>query len=112
MQGENICRRICTSPNFDPLNGRWGAFEIAGRVSNVDVNDGPLKAKLAKGSDNTWAYTGGLNWYLNKNFKVQFNYERADFSRGVGGTSSAFGIAGTKTQKHEDVLLTRFQLSF
>lgn len=113
LTGEDASyKAVVPIDNFDPLNGRWGAFEIAGRVSNVDVNDGPLKAKLAKGSDNTWAYTGGLNWYLNKNFKVQFNYERADFSRGVGGTSSAFGIAGTKTQKHEDVLLTRFQLSF
>jgi len=68
------------------------------------VNDGPLLAKLAKGSDNTWAYTGGLNWYLNKNFKMQFNYERANFAQHV-----AFGAT---SRKHEDVLLTRFQLQF
>ena len=73
-------------------------------MSNVDINDGPLKAKLAKGSDNTWAYTGGLNWYLNKNFKVQFNYERTNFSHNV--------TFGTTKRDHEDVLLTRFQIVY
>jgi len=90
--------------NFDPLNGRWGAFEIAGRVSNTDINDGLFKAKLARGSDNTWAYTGGLNWYFNKNFKAQFNYTRTDFSQNV--------TFGNTKRDHEDVLLSRFQLAF
>jgi len=105
LTGEDASyKQVVPINNFDPLNGRWGAFEIAGRVSNVDINDGPIKAKLAKGADNTWAYTGGVNWYLNKNFKLQLNYERSNFS-----TNVAFG--STK-RNHEDVLLTRFQLAF
>ena len=100
LTGEDASyKSVVPIESFDPWNGRWGAFEIAGRVSNVDVNDGPLKAKLAKGADNTWAYTGGLNWYLNKSFKVQLNYERTNFSQRV-------------TRDHEDVLLTRFQIAF
>jgi len=105
LTGEDASYKSVVPINaFDPLNGRWGAFEIAGRVSNVDVNTDPLNAKLARGSDNTWAYTGGLNWYLNKAFKVQLNYDRTDFSKNV-----AFG--STK-RDHEDVLLSRFQIAF
>ncbi len=105
LTGEDATyRTVVPIDNFDPLNGRWGAFEIAARVSNVDVNDGPIKARLARGSDDTWAYTGGVNWYLNKNFKLQFNYERADFSQNV-----AFG---TTKKDHEDVLLTQFQIAY
>ncbi len=105
LTGEDASyKTVVPIDNFDPLNGRWGAFEIAGRVSNVDVNDGPLEAKLAKGADNTWAYTGGVNWYLNKSFKLQLDYERANFSQHI--------TFGTNKVNHEDVLLTRFQLQF
>ena len=105
LTGEDASyKAVVPIDNFDPMNGRWGAFEIAGRVSNVDINDGPILAKLARGADNTWAYTGGLNWYLNKNFKAQFNYERANFSQNV--------TFGATKRDHEDVLLTRFQLQF
>jgi phosphate-selective porin OprO/OprP len=105
LTGEDASyKTVVPIDSFDPWNGRWGAFEIAGRVSTVDINDGPIKAKLAKGSDNTWAYTGGLNWYLNKAFKVQLNYERANFSQHV--------TFGSTKRDHEDVLLTRFQIQF
>jgi len=97
-------RTVVPINNFDPMNGRWGAFEIAGRISNVDLNDDAIKAKLAKGTDEAWAYTGGLNWYFNKAFKVQFNYERTDFDG-----KPKFG---TTALRHEDVLLTRFQIQF
>ena len=73
-------------------------------MSNVDINDGAIKAKLAKGSDNTWAYTGGVNWYLNRSFRLQLNYERTDFSSNV--------TFGTGKKDHEDALLTEFQLQF
>jgi phosphate-selective porin OprO and OprP len=90
--------------NFDPLNGRWGAFEIAARVSQVNIDDDAIDAKLATGTDGAWAYTAGLNWYLNKNFKFQLNYERTDFNEKVT-------FSGEK-KNQEDVFLTRFQLAF
>lgn len=105
LTGEDATYKSVTPiNNFDPLNGRWGAFELAGRVSNTDINDGVIKAKLARGSDNTWAYTGGLNWYLNKNFKLQLNYTRSNFSQNV--------TFGSTKRDHEDVLLSRFQIAF
>lgn len=90
--------------NFDPYNGRWGAFEVAGRVSGIDIDKDTINAKLAAGTDGAIAYTAGLNWYFNKNFKIQFNYERTEFD----GKPTFAG----KAQSHEDVLLTRFQIAF
>lgn len=83
---------------------RGCVLRYAGRVSSVSVDDDAIDAKLATGTDGAWAYTAGLNWYLNKNFEFQFNYERTDFDNEV--TFSG------KQRHHEDVLLTRFQLAF
>jgi phosphate-selective porin OprO/OprP len=90
--------------NFDPFNGRWGAFEVAARASGVDIDQDTINAKLAAGTDGAIAYTGGVNWYFNKNFKIQFNYEHTEFD----GKPTFSG----KAQSHEDVLLTRFQIAF
>lgn len=105
LTGEDASYKTVVPINaFDPAQGRWGAFEIAGRVSNVDLGDEALGAKLAKGTNEAWAYTAGLNWYLNKAFKLQFNYERTDFDG-----KPKFG---TNTRDHEDVLITRFQIAY
>jgi phosphate-selective porin OprO and OprP len=106
---ENTYKSVTPINNFDPRQGRWGAFEIAARVANTEIDNDPFETKvttftLSKGTTNAWAYTAGLNWYLNKNFKFQFNYERTDFA----GRPSF----GSKKLDHEDALLTRFQVSF
>ncbi|MEO6029141.1 MAG: porin [Candidatus Binatia bacterium] len=106
---DNTFKSVSPINNFDPYQGRWGAFEIAARVANTELDDDPIDTKvttfaLGKGTDSAWAHTAGLNWYLNKNFKFQFNYERTDFAGHV-----AFG---SKKLDHEDALLTRFQVSF
>ena len=93
--------------NFDPLNGRWGAFEIAGRASQADIDGvrssaaSPARNQPTTGAN---AYTGGVNWYLNNAFRFQFNYERTEFD----GKPTFAG----KAQSHEDVLLTRFQIAY
>lgn len=106
---DNTYKSVTPINNFDPLQGRWGAFEIGARVANTDVDDDTLTTKvdkfaLAKGTTNAWEYTAGLNWYLNKNVKLQFNYVRTDFA----GAPTFSGEAKT----HEDAALTRFQISF
>ncbi len=56
---------------FHPPKGRWGAWEIAVRLSYLDLNDGNIKG--GKELD----FTAGLNWYLNPNIRLMFNYIRA-----------------------------------
>lgn len=53
-------------------DGGWGAWEIAGRYSHLDLNDGPVEG----GKLDT--YTLGLNWHLTNNTRVMWNYVYAD----------------------------------
>jgi len=53
-------------------NGRWslgrGAWEVAARYSYLNLNDGPVQGGVMTG------LSLGLNWYINPNLKVQFEY--------------------------------------
>jgi phosphate-selective porin OprO/OprP len=108
LTGENASYKGVTPINpFDPRQGRWGAFELAARGSEVNISpaafdEGFATRPDAAGSATEW--TGGINWYLNKSFKFQLNYEHTDFDK-----PTQFGA---KTLDHEDVVLTRFQLQF
>jgi phosphate-selective porin OprO/OprP len=60
-----------------------GAWEVAARFSYLNLNDQPIQGGAF------WGITLGLNWYLNSNLKVQFNYvhnARWDKTTSGGGT--------------------------
>jgi phosphate-selective porin OprO/OprP len=97
---------VTPKSNFDPRNGAWGAFEIAGRYSDVRVDEDTFDLGFATKPQSTGgatAYTVGLNWYLNRNFKFMFTYEHTDFDSAVEFSS---------LRDKEDVILTRFQISY
>ena len=48
-----------------------GAWELAGRFSNIVLNDENIRG------NNMTDFTIGLNWYLNKYTRLKFNYVRA-----------------------------------
>ncbi|MEW6072120.1 MAG: porin [Planctomycetota bacterium] len=52
-----------------------GAFEVAARVSSLDLDDGPS-------TDELHDITLGLNWYLNPHARVMLDYIRANFEAG------------------------------
>ncbi len=55
---------------FSLKNGGWGAWELAARYSEADLNDGNFKGG---GLSNV---TVALNWYINNNFRFIANYTR------------------------------------
>jgi phosphate-selective porin OprO and OprP len=72
----------------------WGSWEIAGRYSYVNLNDGQGSNRIQGGVMNSW--TVGLNWMLNVNVRFMFDYmyaQRSDMPVGsYEGTVQGLGI--------------------
>lgn len=64
-------KRLRQSRLFDPANGSWGAWELAVRLDQLDLEDGiVVGGRQRRASLN-------LNGYLNNNVRVLFGYSRA-----------------------------------
>ncbi len=61
--------------NFRFRGKGWGAWELAARYSYLDLTDYPI---LGGEESNL---TIGINWYLNPNIRIMFNYVLADIDR-------------------------------
>jgi phosphate-selective porin OprO/OprP len=67
---------VASDGEFDRIypKSRNGAWEVAARVSHMNLTDSTVTPVVAGGS--AMNYTIGLNWYVNPNFKVMANYVR------------------------------------
>jgi phosphate-selective porin OprO/OprP len=90
---------------FDPHCGQWGALELVARYSALDVDDDafPVFADPTQSARAARAWSVGLNWYLNKNIKVVFDYEHTSFDGGA---------AGGRDREDERVFFSRMQIVF
>ncbi|MCB9828851.1 MAG: hypothetical protein H6806_03665 [Planctomycetes bacterium] len=63
-----------------------GGWQIAARVSNIDLNDGNFQG------GEMMTYTLGLNWHLNPNARIMFNavYADVDSTRGAQPVDETF----------------------
>ncbi|HVK58323.1 MAG TPA: porin [Candidatus Kapabacteria bacterium] len=102
---DNSFKAVTPLKPFSLGGDGWGAWEIAARVSQLKLDDDtfPLYANPNTSASEAISYAGGVNWHLNRNFKVNLNYEHTDFD---GGASNPLLAEG------EDVILTRAQISF
>jgi phosphate-selective porin OprO/OprP len=101
---DNSFSAIKPIQNFDPLNGRWGALQLAARWTQFEVDKGTFMiVDPNQSARQATAWTLGLNWYLNNYALVRTDYEEVSFA---GGAASG----GNRTT--EKVFATRFQLSF
>jgi phosphate-selective porin OprO and OprP len=89
---------------FQPSVGHWGALEIVGRYSELNVDDAAFSdyADPKKSAQSVHAWGVGLNWYLTRNLKAMLDYERSSFD---GGASSG-------DREDENVILSRLQVAF
>ena len=91
--------------NFDTRARTWGAWEIAARLHQLQIDPNTFSqgfASLATSASRATAYTAGLNWYLNKFVKFTADYEAAWFNGGNG----------TGNRPIERVFDTRWQVAF
>jgi phosphate-selective porin OprO and OprP len=106
LTGEKASYRSVTpKKQFNPGTGSFGAVELAGRYTQLDVDNDAFILKFAdptKSARRASTWTAGLNWYFSRNLKFQVNYEQTHFR---GGSV----IGDRKTEK---LVLSRFQIYF
>ena len=86
-----------------------GAWEVLWRISRLNLDPGVFAANLAtpgQSSREATETTFGVNWYLNKWVRAQFNWEHAWFAEPVQIGNERFPLTS------EDALYTRFQVIF
>ena len=92
---------------FRPDGKSWGAWEVVGRYGVLDLDPKAFPSWVAKGSaEKATSWSAGLNWYFNKNVKLNLEYEQTAF----GGAS--LGAPGTVVGQDEKAMLTRIQFQF
>jgi len=105
LTGERASYRgVAPEKSFDLGAGNWGAFEIAGRYSqlSVDRRAFPAFADPQTAARRAQAWAVGFNWYFNKFVKFVVNYEQTTFNGGA--------VRGNRAT--EKAVLTRFQLAY
>jgi phosphate-selective porin OprO and OprP len=103
---------VTPKTKFSPSAGTWGAFEVVGRVAHVDIDDDAFVggatslAAAATNASEVTSYGVGLNWYLSKTVRANFDVFQSKFdfqgARPVTGALSDDELA----------FITRLQVSF
>jgi phosphate-selective porin OprO/OprP len=92
---------------FNPRNGDWGAFQIAGRYAqlHVDPDAFPDFSNPGVSASQARSWAVGMNWYLNRDIRINASYSHTAFAGGNGPNA-------TVTKQPEQVFFTRVQLVF
>lgn len=101
--------RIKPKNNFSPLNGGWGAFELALRAASYEVGDEAQDVGLvgATGNLETRQVTVGLNWWWSPNVIWRINYEMLDFDEDLPGIAT-----GGEPDDQQRIFIVRWQIDF
>jgi phosphate-selective porin OprO and OprP len=102
---ENSFKAVTPKKPLSPANGGCGAWEIAARMGELNIDDDAFAIYASPTASATKAFSWGLglNWHLNKNVKVNLNYDQSDFK---GGASAGL------LAKAEKAIFTRAPISF
>lgn len=118
LTGENASfTAIRPERPFRPLDGGWGAWQLAARLSRFDVD--PLAfegfSNPATSASSAFSWSVGLNWWLTRNARILTSFTHTSFEG--GGTVNAVDPTtqippATVTHQSEKALMTRFQISY
>jgi len=90
---------------FSLSGNSWGAWELAVRYSDTDLNwNANSVSGVAGGEEKVWAF--GVNWYLNNNVKLQVNNLVVNVER-----SSGAGLTNNYLGQNMNVIAGRLQFA-
>lgn len=95
--------RVKPKANFFVQDGGWGAWQIAFRYSYLDLEAGGIPDAPA-GEPMMSEITIGINWYLNPNTRIMFDYAVA--------TMEGHGPLSDTTGGVERIFTIRWQIDF
>ena len=109
--------RISPRRPFSLTDGGLGAFEVAARVSYVDLDSNfrtgsalAVQPAAVNGGRQT-GYTLGLNWYPNDLFRFLLDYDHVEYSK-ANGTAVKGAALGAPVGADLDALSLRAQVAF
>jgi phosphate-selective porin OprO/OprP len=116
LTGEDSSYRgVTPQAAFNPAAGTWGAFELVGRLAGIDIDDtvftGPANLRLANPNVSASAITTyglGLNWYLSRSVRANFDVFHNEFELAPGAAPAANALISDD----ETSFISRLQLSF
>ncbi len=92
---------------FSLQNGGWGAWQVVARYADLNVDSAAFPTFATAGSaSEAKAWSVGLNWYLNRDIRINTSFSRTTFT--AGGTAAPTAV----TKQPENAIFTRIQLSF
>ena len=101
-------------PASDVTKGGWGAWELVARFNHLTVgseaftaHNGVSDANPTTSAREAAAAAVGLNWYLNRNVKLEADYEHTEFKGGGGGT-----VAAPVDRLNENLIVVEVQLAY
>src|SRR6185437_3235921 len=70
---------------FDPRANHWGAFQLVARCAELNVGNEafPIFANPGASASEAKAWAVGLNWYLNRNIRVNASYSHTSFGGNI-----------------------------
>ena len=102
---------------FSLADHTWGAWELAGRYSDIDLNfhagalgTAPTADAIRGGEQKIW--TGGLNWYPNSVVRFMLDYQDVKIDRLSPSATTFATPTGAEIGQHYHVISFRSQFAF
>ena len=107
FNGDASFRRIRPNKAIDlETMNSWGAVQLVARYAELHLDANAFKNDLLNPNLSTQSASDfgvGINWYLNRNIKLQLNYDQTHFTKGAEN-----GVH----RSDEKILFSRLQITF